>query len=256
MRSFFNSEKPLPPAPFPVPAKVPELNDAELAALYYGQRMGGDFYDFIRVAPNRVLFGLLDVAGRFEENRGIISATQDTFRTRGAELLAGQDINEAEAMTELYIELNRTVLSSKSGLRACPAFVGCYNEDLGVVCYFNGGHTPGLARDGTGVSELPATGLPLGLFSHATCDALMVALDPSAVLLLASRGIVEAKCRGEEMGMARLKENFHGTTAATAKEHCLTVLDQVKEFMCAAPTHDDVTALALLRAAKTASKNI
>lgn len=249
MRSFFKSEKPLPPVPFPVSAKVPEINDAELAAVYYGQRMGGDFYDFIRVAPNRILFGLLDVAGRFEENRGIISATQETFRTRGAELFAGQDINESESMTELYIELNRTVLS-KGGLRACPAFAGCYNEDLGVICYFNGGHTPGLVRDATGVSELPATGLPLGLFSHATCDALMVALDPSAVILLASRGVVEAKCKGEELGIPKLKENFQGTTAATAKEHCITVLDQVKEFMCTPPTHDDVTALALLRAAK------
>src|SRR5580704_6681272 len=249
MRSFFKSAKPLPPAPFPASAKVPELNDAELAAVYYGQRIGGDFYDFIRVAPNRVFLGLLDVAGRFEENRGIISATQDTFRKRGPELFAGQDVNEAEAMTELYIELNRTVLNH-SGLRACPAFAGCYNEDLGVVCYFNGGHTPGLVRDGAGVSELPATGLPLGLFSHATCDALMVALDPSAVILLASRGIVEAKCKSEEMGLERLKEIFQGTTAASAKEHCLTVLDKVQEFMCTPPTHDDVTALALRRAAK------
>lgn len=251
MRSLFNSAKPLPPPDFPVSAKVPELHQAEVAALYYGQRMGGDFYDFLRVAPNRVLFGLLDVAGRFEENRGIISAAQGAFRARGAELLAGAEVNEADAMTELYIELNRSIINGKSGLRACPAFAGCYNEDLGVICYFNGGHTPGLVRDGTGVSELPATGLPLGLFSHATCDALMVALDPSAVLLLASRGIVEAKCKGEEMGLARVKENFHSTTASTAKEHCVTVLDKVREFMCAAPTHDDVTSLALLRAAKT-----
>jgi serine phosphatase RsbU (regulator of sigma subunit) len=250
MRSLFNSAKPMPPSPFPVSAKVPELNDAELAALYYGQRMGGDFYDFVRVAPNRVLFGLLDVAGRFEENRGIIFAAQEAFRTRGAELLAGPDVNEADAMTELYIALNRTILNSKGGLRACPAFAGCYNEDLGVICYFNGGHTPGLVRDGAGVSELAATGLPLGLFSHATCDALMVAMDPCAVLLLASRGIVEAKCKGEEMGLARVKENFHHTTATTAKEHCVTVLDKVREYMCAAPTHDDVTSLALLRAAK------
>ncbi len=246
MRSFFKSVKPALPAPFPVSATVPALTEAELAAVYYGQRMGGDFYDFIRVAPNRVLFGLLDVAGRFEENRGIITATQETFRTRGVELFSRPEINEAEAMTELYIELNRTVLG-KTGLRACPAFAGCYNEDLGVVCYFNGGHTPGLVRDGTGVTELPATGLPLGLFSHATCDALMVALDPSAVMLLVSRGIVEAKCKGEEMGMPKLKGIFQGTSAASAKEHCLTIIDKVQEFMCTPPTHDDVTALALLR---------
>ena len=78
----------------------------------------------------------------------------------------------------------------------------------------------------------------------------MVAMEPGAVLLLASRGIVEAKCKGEEMGLPRLKEIFQDTTAASAKEHCLTVLDQVQEFMCTPPTHDDVTALALLRSNK------
>jgi serine phosphatase RsbU (regulator of sigma subunit) len=75
----------------------------------------------------------------------------------------------------------------------------------------------------------------------------MVAMEPGAVLLLISRGIVEAKCQGEEMGTERLKEILQNTTAASAKEHCLSVLDKVKEYMCAPPTHDDVTALALLR---------
>jgi serine phosphatase RsbU (regulator of sigma subunit) len=248
MHALFHSEAPpkLPPRD-PIAAQVPELANAVLAAVYYGQRMGGDFYDFIRVAPHRVLFGLLDVAGRFERNSGIISATQDTFRKRGAELLGGQDINESDAMAELSLELNRTVIASGTGLHACPALCGCYNEDLGVICYVNAGHTPGLVRDTNGVVELPATGLPLGLFSHATSESKMVALEPGAVLLLASRGIVEAKCKGEEMGMAKLKDEFQKTTATTAKEHCLAVLDKVQEYMCAPPTHDDVTALALLR---------
>ena len=52
------------PIRYPVQAPVPELQQAELAAVYYSQRMGGDFYDFIRVSPNRMLFGLMDVAGR------------------------------------------------------------------------------------------------------------------------------------------------------------------------------------------------
>jgi serine phosphatase RsbU (regulator of sigma subunit) len=248
MLSLFHSEeKPKLPPRNPVASKVPELDDAELAALYYGQRMGGDFYDFIRVSPNRVLFGLLDVAGRFELNSGIISATQDVFRKRGAELFGNPDINEADSMAELSLELNRTVIASGTSLHACPAFVGCYNEDLGLICYVNAGHTPGLVRDGKGISELPATGLPLGLFSHATSESKMVALEPGAILLLVSRGIVESKCKGEEMGMDKLKEDFQKTTASTAKEHCLSVLDKVKEYMCAPPTHDDVTALALLR---------
>ena len=231
----------------PVEAEVPALADAELAAIYYGQRMGGDFYDFLRVSPNRVLFGLLDVAGRHEENRGIVAATQHTFRTEAPALFADEEVNEADAMIQLCLHLNRTILRA-GGVRSCPAFAGCYNESLGTVSYFNAGHTPGLLRHKTGVTELAATGLPLGLFSHATCDAPMVALEPSAALLLVSRGIVEGKCKSDEFGLERVKDGVQRATATTAKELCVSVLDNVQRFMCKPPTHNDVTALALLRA--------
>lgn len=237
-------EIPLPREP--VHANVPELMNAELAAVYYGQRMGGDFYDFVRVSPHRVLFGMLDMAGRVEENRLLLSAAQRTFRASGMDLFAAEDINESEAILRLCIGINRTILQS-AGVRACPAFIGCYNENSGVVCYVNAGHTPGLVRDTHGVVELPATGLPLGLFSHATSDASVVMLHPGAVLLLVSRGVVEAKLKKEELGVARVKESLQNTTAASAKEVCLATLDCVKQYMRTPPTHDDVTAMALLR---------
>lgn len=224
-----------------------ELHGAELAAVYYGQRMAGDFYDLIRVSPNRVLFGLLDAAGGLKETRAIVSAAQHTFRTVGAELFARSEINEANAMMELCLQLNRAVLEAAEGVRSCPAFAGCYDETLGVVCYFNAGHTPGLLRDHTGVSELPATGLPLGLFSHMTSDAPMAALEPGAALLLASRGVVEGKRKSEEFGLQRVKEVLQQSRAASAKDLCISVLDHVQQFVAVAPPQNDVTALALTR---------
>ena len=249
MRFAFHHEK-SPQAQWqqPVPSEVPELHQAELAAVYYGQRRAGDFYDFIRVSPNRVVFGLLDVAGLLADSRTVVNAAQHTFRTLAAELLAAEEVNEAEAMVKLSHELNRTVLAAEGGVRVCPAFAGCYNEDLGIICYFNAGHTPGLLRDGTGIRELPATGLPLGLFSHATLDAPMVVLTPGAALLLVSRGMVEGNCNSEEFGLAGVKQSLQQATTETAKELCTAVLDDVQQFMCKPPTHDDVTALALVRA--------
>ena len=143
--------------------------------------------------------------------------------------------------------MTQAISQAAEGVHSCPAFVGCYDESLGVVCYFNAGHTPGLARDHDGVSELAATGLPLGLFSHMTSNAALLALEPGTVLLLASRGIVEAKCKAEEFGLERVKEVLQQSKAASAKELCVSVLDQVQQFMRTAPTHDDVTALALTR---------
>jgi phosphoserine phosphatase RsbU/P len=248
MRSFFHRKASPKLLRDPLQAPVPELRDAEIAAVYYAQRMGGDFYDFLRVSPDRVLFGLLDAAGGRKDTRAILSAVQHTFRTVGAELLAQQEINEPEAMIELCHQLNRTVLQAAAGVHSCPAFAGCYNENLGIVCYFNAGHTAGLLRDHTNVTPLPATTLPLGLFSHATSDAPMVALEPGAALLLASRGIIEAKCQDEEFGLERVQQTLQRAAGESAKELCTTVLDKVQEFMCRPPTDNDVTALALARA--------
>jgi serine phosphatase RsbU (regulator of sigma subunit) len=247
MNFLFRREKSRSAPQEPVQAEVPELRSAQLAAAYYGERQGGDLYDFVRVTPNRVVFGLLDIAGRLEENSVIVSAAQQTFRTRSQELFSAEDVNEADAMAELCLELNRTIMTAEGGIRSCPAFAGCYNEDLGTICYFNAGHTPGLLRDMTGITELGATGLPLGLFSHATCEAPLVALPPGAALLLVSRGLLEGKRRREEFGLERVKNGLQQAASETAQDLCATVIDGVQQFMHKAPVHNDVTALALVR---------
>jgi serine phosphatase RsbU (regulator of sigma subunit) len=231
----------------PLHANVPDLQGAGIAAVYYGQRQSGDFYDFFRVHPQRVLFGLFDAAGHVEQTRTAICTLQRVFRTVGTELFSRDEVNESEAMIELSLQLNRAVLEAEDKVRSCPAFVGCYNEGLGVVCYSNAGHTSALVRDANGVTELPAIGLPLGLFSHITSDASMVAIEPGAALLLVSRGIVEAEHNKEEFGLERVKQALQPAGAQSAKEICMTLMDKVRQFMETPPTHDDVTALALLR---------
>ena len=248
MRSFFHHAETPQPVSVPARADAPEVRGAKLASVYHSQRIAGDFYDFFRVSPNRVMFGLLDAAGGLTETRPILIAAQNTFHRVGGELFSALEINETDAMIELCHGLNHTVISAAAGVHSCPAFAGCYDETLGLVCYFNAGHMAGLARDGNGIVELQATGLPLGLFSHATSDASIVALEPGAVLLLVSRGVVEAKYKSEEFGLQRVKDVLQQAPAGTsAKELCASIVDQVRQFMHATPTHDDVTALVLAR---------
>jgi len=246
--SFFKSARRSSPPLEPVQTEVPQLEDAQLSAVYYGQRIGGDFYDFLRVGRGRVVFGLLDVAGRYEKTRAIAAAAQQTFRTEAPRLFASKELNEADAMIELCLLLNRTILNAEGGgVRPCPALAACYNEDIGTVCYFNAGHTPGLVRHRDGITELGATGLPLGLFSHVTCDACTVGVEPGGALLIVSRGTIEGSHRGEEYGLDRAKQILQRTGATSANELCHAVIDDVKRFMGTPPTHNDVTALALLR---------
>jgi serine phosphatase RsbU (regulator of sigma subunit) len=226
---------------------VPELRGAQIAAVYYNLRVAGDFYEVWRVSRSRVLFGLLDLAGRREDTRDILVAVQRTLRNLGGRLFSRNDFNEAEAMSELCQEVNRTVLEVAGTVRSCPGFIGCYNEDLGTLCYANAGHIPGLLRDSFGISALPATGLPFGLFSHATQRASACALLPGAALLIVSRGIVEGECGGEEFGLERVRESLGGATVNTAQDLCLRVLQASQHFMRQSPTHNDITTLAVLR---------
>jgi sigma-B regulation protein RsbU (phosphoserine phosphatase) len=236
----------------PVRTEFPKIDGAEMAAVFYAKRVAGDFYDALRVSPDRTLFGMLDVAGRREDNRGILSAAQKIFRDLGAGLFAEPDRNESEAMTELCLLLNRGIMDSVGDIRSCPAFLGCYHEQLGTLCYTNAGHTPGLVRDSSGTTELVATGLPLGLFSHATCDAPTIGLEKGAVLLLVSRGGIEGNSKGGsgddlEFGLNRVKESLQNIHSLHAEEICTSILKAICEFPPAPPVHDDVTALALVR---------
>lgn len=240
-------KKTVPRAIEPVAAEFPTLRGAQIAAAFAGQRSAGDFFDAIRVNPCRVLFGLLDVAGRRDQNQDILYAAQRVFRERGSELLAPPEANESDAMTELCLELNRTILKTAGRVHSSPAFAGCYNEDLGIVCYFNSGHTPALVRHDSDITELGATGLPLGLFSLGAAEARLIAMQPSSALTLVSRGVVEAECKREEFGLERVEASLKRAPLTGAGDVCHFILDDVQRYVCAEPFHDDITALALVR---------
>ena len=234
-------------------AEFPPLSGAEIAGVVKGERVGGDLYHFLRATRCRVVFGLLDVAGRHEENHKIVEAARRSFQHLGCSKFANQEMNEADAMMEFCLELNLAIRRAAAGVRSCPAFLGCYNEELGTICYVNAGHTPGLLRDPSGITELPATGLPLGLFAASTYEAPTAALQPGASLLLVSRGVVEAAARREEFGLERVKQHFGNIGTDNAHHVASTVLGVVEEFLGPKPRQNDITALALARRPKTVS---
>ena len=235
-------------APEIVQGEGPVLQGADLAVAYFSSRAGGDLHDFLRVGPQRFLFGLLDVAGKRETSGPVLQAAQACFRTSGEQLFATSELNESDAMIELSRRLNLEIMRAAGGVRSCPAFAGCYNEELGTVCYVNAGHTPGLLRDDASVIELPATGLPLGLFSLAPTDARIVGLGPKGSLAVVSRGVVEAESKNVEFGLDGVKSVMQAGPSS-ARDLSRNILQGVQDFMHMAPKHNDVTALTLTRAA-------
>ena len=247
----------------PLPPVLPIRAGVGISACYRAARVGGDFYDFVEVNETRVLFILLDIAGKKEETLNIAAAAQAILRERGQELLGHEDVNVADALTDLLLEINRTILAAADGVRCAPAFLGCYDWEFGLLHYCNAGHTPGFVRDESGVMLLESNGLPLGLFSHATHDAQLCALSPGAALVLVSKGLVEARSGRHEFGVDGVRQVLRNSTSTDANKLCSELLEAVEKFE-RAPTHfgpqlhvpgfrnnhepNDYTVLALMRA--------
>jgi hypothetical protein len=111
------------PGKHPVPATIPLIRNGSLSAVYYGQRRRGDFYDFVSLAPDKVLFGLFDVAGELQETRGIMVDLQRNFRNWGTKLLKDERGNETDSLIGLWILCNRATLKSAGGCTLARHFL-------------------------------------------------------------------------------------------------------------------------------------
>ncbi|HEV2112778.1 MAG TPA: SpoIIE family protein phosphatase [Terriglobales bacterium] len=236
----------------PAPTNMPTLERANVAALYCAARFGGDFFDFKQVEKHLVLV-MMDIAGRREEALDIAAAAQERFHEEAGKLFGDCCINEAEALNALSIALNRNIMETANGVRHSPAFVACYDEAIGTLFYVNAGHTPALLRDEQGVTLLEASGIPFGLFTHATPDAQACVLQPGAAVLLASRGLIESRNRKHDFGLERLRETVSNAKFKDASELCSGVLTAVKQFTDNHPGQNDVTTLALMRSTAMAT---
>lgn len=265
--------------PFAKPAKAPNrmperpspsgLKSVTVGALYRGARQGGDYYDYITTG-SRMLLLLLDIAGRRDEAFGIAAEVQQTFRA-AADLFGIDDVNEPVALAQLHLEVNRAILAAAGGVRCAPAILASFNEVAGTLWYMNAGHTPPLIKDSNGASVLPNSGVPLGLFSHATQDASICVMDPGSALVMVSRGLVEARAGGVEYGIERVRESLVAAPLGDGPQLCAAVHDAVRTFIESRPRHrllpgsqrtvgeedpfsaNDATAVALVRHAAQAA---
>ena len=240
---------------FPAPAALPKLSECSVAAMYRAARIGGDYYDFL-CADNCVVFMFLDIAGKRNEALDVAAVVQDRFHEIGPRIFLDSRGNRNDQITDLTIELNRTIISASGGVRCAPAFFGCYDETLGVLSYINAGHTPAMLKDKDGITLFRAAGPPLGLFSHSTHDAQLSIVRQGAALLIVSKGLVESRAGSHEYGSERVKQFLTSREFYSAQEICSGLLGNVQQFL---ETHkslfrhpgaeNDVTALALHRLA-------
>jgi sigma-B regulation protein RsbU (phosphoserine phosphatase) len=211
------------------------MDSVRVAVQVHPARGGGDYFDALVIDSAHLVFLLMDVAGQRISALNLAAFAQDTFRSRTPELFSGES-NQSEALSELCLHLNRTILETAGRAHLAAAFLGSFDGEDGTFSYINAGHVPGLllAKDKT--EFLESTGLPLGLFSHATHEACSRVIPRGGALLMASRGVVEARSgildcigRSPEFGADGL---LRATTGANrvARSLCRIVLDTAAAY--------------------------
>jgi len=113
-----------------------------------------------------------------------------------------------------------------------------------TITWVNAGHEPGLVYDQhTGsFTELPSTGLPLGVSANTTYQKSQRAVAPGQIVLIGTDGIWEAQNAASRMfGKDRFKKIIRQHASRPAREILNCVLESLEQFSQRREKSDDVT---------------
>jgi len=218
-----------------LPDRNPEVQNFDIAgANYSSDRVGGDYYDYIRIADQHWGIVVGDVSGK-----GIAAALiMASFR---ASLIA--EIRNNYAIRTTMAKVNKLLWESIEPDRFVTALFGVLDVESRRFTYVNAGHNPALLlRAATGQFEtLDATGPLLGTFETAAYKERLVELRPGDVLVLYTDGITEAMdAAGELFGEERLREVILARKDDTAVTHVKGIWEAVQAFR-SGDQDDDLT---------------
>jgi serine phosphatase RsbU (regulator of sigma subunit)/catechol 2,3-dioxygenase-like lactoylglutathione lyase family enzyme len=201
------------------------------------RRVGGDYYDFLRVAEERVALVLADVLGKGMPAALLMASLQANLRAACLESPG----DPARVLTRVNA---RFLDASPSSAYASLIYLD-YDDGTRRLRYANCGHPPALLfrRDGE-VESLAATGMVLGLFDEWRCTIAETRLEPGDRLVVYSDGVTEAlDDAGGEFGEGRLIDAIHRAAPLPAADLVQSVVTEVLGFGTG-EQYDDVTLIA------------
>jgi serine phosphatase RsbU (regulator of sigma subunit)/anti-sigma regulatory factor (Ser/Thr protein kinase) len=191
-----------------LPKELPQLPGWQISSYYQPARaVGGDFYDFLYFDDGRLGLVIGDVTDKGVPAALVMATTRSILRsTAHAAISPGKVLEQTNDLLHQDIPPNM--------------FVTCLYAILdpasGRLEYANAGHDlPYLSHAGQ-VSELRATGMPLGLMPGMDYEEKTITLTPGESILFYSDGLVEAHNERRQMfgfpHLAKLLEEVPGGT--------------------------------------------
>ncbi len=232
-----------------LPDELPKLNQWELDMRWETAReIGGDFYDIFKLSENRVGLVIADVA-----DKGLPAALYMTV----ARTLIRAGAADASSPVKVLEEANRLLINDSTDSMFITAVYAILSLDTGELLYANAGHNrPLLYHIKTGELEtLPKGGIALGILETLGLTEHRLVIQPGDSLILYTDGVTDLLSpSGEFFGEQRLHQVIREHGKDRIQDMLEFLDDAMIEFRRGTPPADDVTLLAVRRAAGPARK--
>jgi serine phosphatase RsbU (regulator of sigma subunit) len=228
------------------PQKLPALHSLEYAGCcIQARQVGGDYYDFLELAPGRVGLVLADIAGKGFSGALLMANLQANLRSQYA--MAVDDL------PRLLASVNNLFYESTGDASYATLFFADYDDESTRLRYANCGHLPALLLRAGASSQpqvapelnperLTSTCTVMGLFKDWQCEIAEVELAAGDTLVLYTDGVTEAaNPDGEEFGESRLSDVMAGNSHLPLEGLLQAVVDAVQQFSSGTEQQDDIT---------------
>lgn len=166
------------------PSKLPNNDKLEVSAFYQPhQQVGGDYYDFIQLNEDEVVFCMADVSGK-----GVSAALlMANFQAHLQAMVAYRS-----SLVDVVRELNDRVNNNAKGEKFITFFIGKYNLKNRKLQYINAAHPPAILLSGKETIFLNEGCTGLGMFDEIPRIAMgEVDVPEDAVIVCYTDGVVE-----------------------------------------------------------------
>jgi PAS domain S-box-containing protein len=224
-----------------LPKTMPSLPGFDVAAdLRSAEATGGDFFQFNQSADGSHVIAVGDVSGH---GFGPAILTAGVMSYIRAFLRTERELSAVLSRTNrlLHAETRPEDFATAILVRLAP--------ETRAVEYASAAHPYGFLFDQEAEVKVQfdKTGLPLGMFDHATYSAgAGVTLDPGDTLVLATDGIIEALSPEErEFGFEGISNAVRSVVGNSAAEITESIYQAVADFTQTTTPVDDMTVLVI-----------
>jgi sigma-B regulation protein RsbU (phosphoserine phosphatase) len=230
------------------PKTAPVMKSITVVGMCQPARMvSGDYYDYQKLARNKLAFAIGDVAGKGISAALLMASIQSAMRMelRASIELAGPSLNGFRLSTaRLVSELNQQLHATTSAEKFATFCIALYDDETGMITYTNAGHLPPILIHNGSATRLDVNGTVVGAFPSSKYDESKVELRAGDLLVCYTDGITEPENEyGEMFGEDRLIELVGKHSERDDHKVIEAVMDAVRQWTGSPELSDDMTVL-------------